>query len=178
MTLGYCTPASAGASIPITMNKSILALLAATLPLTAIADDRADCQAAAGTFLIGKVTQEPRFAEGKTRRNGIWLSHTVLTVVDREGHSYRIAADNVFASGYVHNQRAIPSPLDTIHVGDKLELCGQAFSDPSQDGLHWVHTNCGARPTRNKPDGWIKLIGSDGRAGPNMEGNTRYCGLW
>jgi hypothetical protein len=160
------------------MNKLLVSLAAIVLTTLAVADDCQECTVAGGSFLVGTVTEAPSFANGKVRRDGIWLSHTLLTVADEGGHHYRVAVDNVFANGYVQNRRGVPGPLNTIQVGDRLELCGQAFSDPGQDGIHWVHTNCGARPTLNKPDGWIKQVGRDGKVGPNMEANTRYCGLW
>ncbi len=44
--------------------------------------------------------------------------------------------------------------------------------------MDWVHTNCGDRPSADKPDGWIKVIGPDGTPGPNLESDQKYCWLW
>jgi len=32
--------------------------------------------------------------------------------------------------------------------------------------------------TPNKPDGWLKVLGADGRSGANLENNSAYCGLF
>ena len=54
----------------------------------------------------------------------------------------------------------------------------QACGIPYRGGIHWVHNNCGDRPTKSDPDGWLKVIRSDGRPGPNLEANRKYCYLW
>ena len=38
-------------------------------------------------------------------------------------------------------------------------------------GVDWVHTNCGDEPTRDKPDGLVKVIVADGAPGANLESN-------
>ena len=45
-------------------------------------------------------------------------------------------------------------------------------------GVDWVHTNCGDEPTRDKPDGLVKVIVADGAPGANLElnGGTASCG--
>ena len=148
-----------------------LALSAAT---SAFADDAADCQAAAGTFLTGVVQAAPTFVGGKSRR-GVALTHTHIKLLgDADSKRYDIAVDNVFASGYRRHQHVVPPPLDSIRKGDHLEVCGI----PYQGGMHWVHTNCGDKPTPQDPDGWIKELAPDGSAGANLEGSTTFCYLW
>lgn len=133
-----------------------------------------DCRAAAGTYLSGVVQSEPTFAPGQSLR-GIELSHTHIALRgDGGSQTYVVAADNVFASGYLVHQSAVPTPLDTIHKGDHLEFCGI----PHQGGMHFVHTNCGDRPTAQDPNGWLKELQSDGTPGQNLEDSTKYCYLW
>ena len=140
----------------------------------ALADDATDCQAAAGTFLTGIVQSAPTFVHGQAL-HGIELSHTHVTLLgDADSQTYVIAVDNVFASGYLPRQDVVPPPLDSIHTGDHLELCGI----PYQGGMHWVHTNCGDQPTAQDPNGWLKELLPDGTPGENLEGSTKYCYLW
>src|SRR5437870_1751395 len=92
---------------------------------TALADEAGQCRAHAGTFLTGRVTEGPIFAPGHLR-NGAELSHTHLTLLsDKDGRSYHVAIDNVFATGYDTAGESIPAPLSTIRTGDRLELCGK-----------------------------------------------------
>src|SRR4051812_22993100 len=145
-----------------------LAAMLIAAPVLAHADLAADadqCRLDAGTFVAGTVIRAPRFVPGRERRRGVYLSHTRLTVRATDGHTYDVAVDNVFANGYRRNQPSVPAPLDTIRIGDRLEMCGQPF--PS--GIHWVHTNCGARPVPERPNGWIRKVDTTGTAGENME---------
>ncbi|GGC93520.1 hypothetical protein GCM10011396_46010 [Undibacterium terreum] len=64
-----------------------------------------------------------------------------------------------------------------IKVGDRVELCGQKYPD-GETGIHWVHTDCGNPPSESKPNGFIKIIGSNGTAGANLESAQTYCRLW
>ena len=155
----------------------LIAALLLSVPDLARADaasDATQCRDSAGSFLAGTVIQAPRFVPGRERRRGVYLSHTRLTLRGDDGQSYDIAIDNVFADGYRRNQSSVPAPLNTVQVGDRLELCGQPFPD----GLHWVHTNCGETPTPDKPNGWLRKVGTDGFAGDNMEDNETFCRLW
>ena len=141
---------------------------------SASADDAQACQDAGGTLLMGSVVSPPKFKHGMFRK-GVELSHTHLTLRgDADGKHYDVAIDNVFATGYKKNAKAVPAPLDAIRVGDKLQLCGLPF----EGGIHWVHNNCGDTPTAQDPDGWIKKISTDGSAGPNLEGGQKFCFLW
>lgn len=141
------------------------------------ADEAAQCGANAGTYLSGVVTQGPRFASGKPR-HGVELSHTHLTIrSDQDGQSYDVAVDNVFATGYDAAGRRVPSPLSNIRAGDRLSLCGKLYAD-GRRGIDWVHTNCGSTPTAAQPDGWLKVLNSDGTPGPNLESSQEYCRLW
>lgn len=152
----------------------VLCLLAAG---AAHADESAQCQANAGTYLTGSVTKAPTFAPGYARK-GVELSHTHLTLLsDQDGQSYDVAIDNVFASGYDAAGESVPAPLSTIRAGDRLELCGKLYTHGGP-GIDWVHTNCGANPTAAQPDGWLKVLASDGTAGPNLENSQEYCRLW
>ena len=145
--------------------------------IAARADEAAQCQANAGSYLTGTVTAGPSFASGHPRR-GVELSHTHLTLrSDRDGQFYDVAMDNVFASGYDAAGESVPSPLSSIQAGDRLELCGQLYTEGGP-GIHFVHTNCGDRPTPADPNGWVKLIDANGSPGPNLEDSREYCNLW
>jgi hypothetical protein len=141
------------------------------------ADEAAQCQANAGSFLTGKVTDAPAFRHGHPRR-GVELSHTHLALLaDQDGQTYDVAVDNVFAAGYDDAGEGVPAPLSRIRPGDRLELCGKLFADGGP-GIDWVHTNCGDPPESDKPDGWVKVLGQDGTPGPNLEASQEYCRLW
>lgn len=148
-------------------------ILFVTLSAHALADDAADCKAADGTLLTGQVVSAPTFKDGMFKR-GVELSHTHLNLKGTDGRTYDVAIDNVFASGYQKNVKSVPSPLNTIQVGDALELCGIPFSG----GIHWVHNNCGDTPTPSDPNGWIKKVSADGSVGQNLEASQTYCYLW
>ena len=148
-------------------------LLATMQP--ACADERDDCASNAGTLLIGTVISSPRFAHGHDLR-GVELSHTHVRLRSDDGRIYDVAIDDIFAEGYDQAAERVPAPLSRIRPGDHLELCGKPYV--SGRGMDWVHTNCGGQPTRNKPDGWVKVIGPDGMPGPNLESNQEYCPLW
>ena len=115
----------------------------------------------------------PVFRHGQFRK-GVELSHTHLTLLaDQDGNIYDVAIDNVFASGYAAHTTAVPAPLNSIRVKDRLDLCGQLYTKGV--GMHWVHTNCGVRPSAGKPDGWLKKLAPDGSASQNYLGNRQYC---
>jgi hypothetical protein len=152
------------------------ALILPGLAVAQTADDAAKCQTAAGSYLVGAVVSGPRFKPGAPL-HGTYLSHTHLTVRGDDGQAYDVAMDNVFANGYRHNQPSVPAPLNTIKVGDRLELCGQLYTGGSV-GIHWVHTDCGATPSPEKPDGWVREINKDGSVGDNMEAKQDFCPLW
>lgn len=153
-----------------------LLLLAPSWAWADQAADAAQCQQAAGSFLTGTVTDGPSFRSGKPL-HGVHLSHTHLTLQGDDGASYDVAIDNVFANGYRRNQQGVPAPLNTIKVGDRLELCGELYTG-GDVGIHWVHTNCGIAPTQDKPDGWVRKVDAGGNAGDNMEANQAFCSLW
>jgi hypothetical protein len=149
------------------------------LPSLAAADqatDAARCQQADGSFLVGTVTDGPAFRGGRPLR-GVHLSHTHLTLLGDDGTSYDVAIDNVFANGYHRNQNGVPTPLNSIRIGDKLELCGQPYSG-GDVAIHFVHTNRGATPSPDKPDGWVRKLDAAGDAGDNMEANQAFCSLF
>jgi hypothetical protein len=144
---------------------------------TAWADDKAACDAGKGAYITGQVVSGPKFAHGKFLK-GVELSHTHLKVkVDGSGDMFDVAIDNVFATGYVKNSKKIPASLSQIKMGDKLELCGQEYTDGTK-GIHWVHTDCGDTPSPTKPNGFIKIVAKDGFAGDNLESLQNYCPLW
>jgi hypothetical protein len=155
--------------------------LAVLLPLATAARadpsaDAAQCKQAAGNYLAGTVTAGPSFRSGKPL-HGVYLSHTHVTLRGDDGASYDVAIDNVFANGYRRNQAAVPAPLNQIKIGDRLELCGQLYTG-GDVGIHWVHTDCGAAPTADKPDGWVRKDDANGNPGDNMEANQAFCRLW
>ena len=151
-----------------------LCLVLASLSFGVFADEAQECQAASGTLLVGRVASAPSFKHG-IFRNGVELSHTHLTLrSSTDGADYDVAIDNVFALGYKKNAKTVPAPLNSIALGDELEVCGIPF----EGGIHWVHNNCGDTPTPQEPNGWVKKIGEDGTAGPNLEGGRTYCYLW
>jgi hypothetical protein len=146
------------------------------IPTIALADAVQDCHDATGSYLTGTVVTPPSFSGGK-KLNGVELSHTHLSVqADSDGKTYDVAIDNVFADNYTKNEKSVPAPLNSIMVGDKLQLCGQLYS--SGLGIHWVHTNCGVTPTAAKPNGWVKKISDNGSVSDNFEDLTTYCYLW
>lgn len=153
------------------------AVLCLCTAIAARADQATQCQANAGSYLTGKVITGPKFVSGHPRR-GVELSHTHLRLLsDQDGKSYDVAIDNVFASGYDTAGEHVPAPLSSIHVGDRLALCGQLYTQGGR-GIHFVHTNCGDTPRANDPDGWVKLVAADGSVGPNLEDTQEYCRLW
>jgi hypothetical protein len=144
---------------------------------TARADEAAQCRANAGIYLTGSVTKGPTFAHGEWRE-GVELSHTHLTLLsDRDGQSYDVAIDNVFATGYDGAAENVPAPLSTIRTGDRLELCGRLYTH-GRLGIDWVHTNCGETPRPSQPDGWLKVLSANGTVGPDLENSREYCRLW
>ena len=153
-----------------------LAVLAPSLASAGQAADAAQCQKVGGSILVGLVIDGPSFRSGKPLR-GVHLSHTHLTLLGDDGTSYDVVIDNIFANGYRRNQKGVPAPLDSIRTGDRLELCGQLYYD-SEVGIHWVHTNCGATPAPDKPDGWVRKLDASGNPGDNMEANQAFCRLW
>ena len=158
------------------MKNIILLTTALILSFSAFADEKSACTAAAGSLVTGEVVTPPVFKGGKYQR-GVQLSHTHFTVKsDKDGKRYDVAADNVFASGYQKNSQEVPAPLNSIKIGDHVSLCGQLYT--SGTGIHWVHTNCGAKPKPNKPNGWIKILKSDGSESENFEDSQNYCKLW
>ena len=159
---------------PIRLLLSLASCLVMTQPLWA--DERDTCASHAGTLLVGTVASAPRFVRGHDLR-GVELSHTHVRLQGDDKQIYDIAIDDVFAAGYDQAGESVPAPLSGIHVGDRLELCGKPYTSGGP-GMDWVHTNCGDTPTPDKPDGWVKVIGADGSAGPNLEASQEYCRLW
>jgi hypothetical protein len=159
-----------------------LPVIAAALILPGLAlaqpnDNAAKCQAAAGYYLTGR-SFPARASSPASGCTGTYLSHTHVTLrSDADGRAYDVAIDNVFANGYRHNQRSVPAPLNTIKVGDRLELCGKLYTG-GDVGIDWVHTDCGATPSPDKPDGWVREIDKDGSVGDNMEAKQNFCSLW
>ena len=140
------------------------------------ADEHRTCASNAGTLLIGAVISAARFVHGHDLR-GVELSHTHVRLHGDDNQIYDVAIDNVFADGYDQAGESVPMPLSQIQPGDHLELCGKPYAG-SVPGMDWVHTNCGDRPSPDKPDGWLKVIGPDGTPGPNLEASQQYCHLW
>ena len=164
-------------SRPVLACSAFVAAFAVFAALPAHADDAAQCQANQGTFVTGTVSGTPQFAASRSKRHGYPLSHTRLYVQTADGSKLEVDIDNVFATGY-SKKRSIPSGLQAIADGTKLELCGQSYSDPNgKNGIHWVHTNCGAKPTSRQPDGWVKIVAADGSVGPNLEGDQDLCNI-
>jgi hypothetical protein len=148
----------------------------------AFADEASDCATHGGTYMTGIVVAGPMFKPGGIRaKRGLRaeLSHTHFSFTldgDISGQPLDVAVDNVFASGYDSAPHQIPVPLNTIKVGDHIDMCGQEYA--GGDGIHFVHTNCGDKPTAQDPNGWFKIINPDQSVGPNLESNTEYCRLW
>lgn len=158
------------------MRKVLGTLLLLAISSAALGDEASQCQASAGTYRSGIVVKGPKFTHGQFRK-GVELSHTHLKLkADQDGQVYDVAIDNVFADGYVKNGRRVPDSLYSIKVNDHLELCGQLYTKGV--GIHWVHTNCGQKPTAQHPNGWIKHIGANGTSGQNLEDNTQFCSLF
>ncbi|GJI98518.1 hypothetical protein RugamoR57_52360 [Duganella caerulea] len=157
--------------------KQLLLACALLGAFAAHADEAASCSASAGSYRSGVVVKGPKFSHGQFRK-GVELSHTHLKMKsDQDGKVYDVAIDNVFASGFVPNQKTVPASLSGIRVNDRVEACGQLYTDGGV-GIHWVHTNCGKKPTQAKPDGWLKVISADGQPGQNIEDNQQYCSVF
>lgn len=158
------------------MLRPFIALAVALAASSAFADEAANCSAGAGSYLSGTVVGAPKFTHGRFRK-GIELSHTHLRLrEDRSGRIYDVAIDNVFASGYQRNEPVVPAPINEIRLNDRLAVCGALYD--RGDGIHWVHPTCRGRPSPQHPDGWLKRIGSDGKASDNFEANTSYCRIF
>ena len=148
--------------------------IALASPIAAQADEQADCANGDGTLLAGVVIAKPTFVGGKPLK-GIPLTHTHIRIRgDADGKVYDLAVDDVFAAGYDPHVSKIPSPLSSIAVGEHVEACGLPYAG----GMHWVHTNCGATPTAQDPNGWLKIVDAAGAVGPNLEASQKYCYLW
>lgn len=156
---------------------ALISAVWAAAPVTARADEAADCAANAGRYLTGVVSVAPYFKGGRDR-HGVELSHSHVTITgDADGQPYDVAMDNVFASGYDAAGRTVPAPLSGIAKGDRLGLCGLIYADGG--GIHWVHGNCGKRPSPTKPNGWVKKLDASGQPiSGNLEDNGEYCRLW
>jgi len=162
-----------------TLISSVILL---SLSLAAHADDATDCAAAKATFLSGTIISSPVFKPGKPKvRHGkhAELSHTHLTFKDAKTNDiYDVAIDNVFATGYDQAHHQVPAPLNTLTLGDTIHVCGITYNDNGKKGIHWVHTNCGAPSTEQKPNGFIKKLDAQGKSSKNLEANEEYCDLW
>ena len=142
----------------------------------ALADDRSDCTASDGAFLTGTVTTAPVFVHGQFRK-GVELSHTrFYLAADGAGQKYEVAVDNIFANGYQASAPGVPKALAGIAVGDRLALCGALYTKGL--GIHFVHTNCGEKPSQQHPDGWLKRFNADGTEGANLEANQASCSIF
>lgn len=140
------------------------------------ADAQNDCAAGGGVQRSGTVVQGPRFTHGQFRK-GVELSHTHLKVrSDQDGRVYDVAIDNVFASDFDADRASVPPSLAAIRVNDRVDLCGALYERGV--GIHFVHTNCGARPSAEQPDGWLRVVGANGRPGANLEAGTAMCTLF
>jgi hypothetical protein len=155
----------------------LIVLLGLAVSGAALADGATDCKAGEGVYRSGVVVRPPIFKHGQYRK-GIELSHTHLSLrADQDGKNYDVAIDNVFASGFDPRERGVPASLGAIRVNDHLEMCGQLYTSHGV-GIHWVHTNCGKRPTPSKPNGWIRKRMADGASSQDIEGNRQYCALF
>lgn len=160
------------------MKLPLLFVLCAFAFAPAHADEAAQCASHDGTWVTGRVTGTPLFIHGHLR-DGVELSHTHLTLQSgRDGQTYDVAVDNVFAAGYDRAGEAVPAPLSTVRAGDRVDVCGKMYTDDTGRGIDWVHINCGATPTANQPNGWFELLNKDGTPGPNLESSREYCRLW
>ena len=157
------------------MNKSLIALFLMSLSLAAGASELSNCTAAGGAMITGPVVTGPTFASGSSLK-GVELSHTHVHVrADQDGKTYDVAMDNVYAVDYVKNAKSVPKSLAAIKVNDRLEMCGAKYT--SGVGIHWVHNNCGDKPTKSAPNGWVKEMSSSS-VGSNLERSQTYCYLW
>ena len=149
---------------------------------SAFADDMSDCQKAKGAYLTGVVNSSPVFVHGHDKNfNGhrIELSHTHLTFKEsNSGATYDVAIDNVFAPGYDQSPHSVPSPLNTIRIGDTVNLCGIIYSGGGKKGIHWVHNNCSEVASSNKPNGFLNVVNAKGVKSKNLESSEEYCGIW
>ena len=161
------------------MKLNVLLTMCAFASGAVHADEAAQCRISDGTYLTGTVTRGPVFARGRHPLHGVELSHSHLMLLsDQDRQFYDVAVDNVFAPGYDAAGETVPEPLSRIRAGNRVEVCGRPYMDPTGQGIDWVHTNCGVAPTSAKPNGWLKLLSADGAPGPNLESYQKYCYLW
>jgi hypothetical protein len=152
------------------MKRLVLGSVIMLASAFALADGRSACEAGDGAYRSGTIVNGPRFSHGQYRQ-GVELSHTHLSLrADQDARVYDVAIDNVFANGYDARQGGVPSPISSLRVGERLEVCGVLYDRGV--GIHFVHASCG-RPNANHPDGWIRQPG-----GANLEANTAYCDLF
>lgn len=155
------------------MRRYCVLVLCLFMAGAALADDRSDCAAADGAYLSGTVATAPVFVHGQFRQ-GVELSHSRFYLApDGGGATYEVAVDNVFANGYRAGTKEVPAALAGIAVGDRLALCGALYTKGR--GIHFVHTNCGAAPTPEHPDGWLKRVNGNGT---NLEASQTYCSIF
>lgn len=160
------------------MNKGLLVVFLISQSLYATASDQTACQAAGGSYLTGVVTSAPKFQSASETLQGVKLSHTTLNIKsDQNGKTYQVAMDNVYAADYVKNSTSIPKSLAALKVNTHLELCGELYTG-GDIGIHWVHDNCSTTPSSSNPNGWTKVLATNGTAGANLENSQTYCYLW
>ena len=152
--------------------------LALGLALSALsgaqANPASECTAQDGTYLTGTIAHGPFFVKARRLKHGVALSHTKIILRGDDGQLYDIRADNVFAAGYDKAPRQVPAPLSSLHVGERLYLCGKLYQNNNgRMGMDWVHTNCGDPPRPSAPNGYLART-----PGQNLENSTEYCGLW
>jgi hypothetical protein len=94
-------------------------------------------------------------------------------VCNLSGSVYHALDPHTFADD-APTARPQAARLNTMEVGDELEVCGIPFSG----GIHWVHNNCGDTPPKSDPDGWIRKVSADGSVEQNLEASQKYCYLW
>jgi hypothetical protein len=154
--------------------KLLSALLLSAMAVFASASEQSACAAAKGKYMVGTVVSDPSFAYGSYRQD-VELSHTHIQLRnDADGRNYDIAIDNIYANGYDDAGESVPDPLTNLVYGTRVEICGQSFPG----GMHWVHSNCGVRPSSSQPDGWVKIIDDSGVPGDSLTDNQEYCYLF
>jgi len=151
-------------------------LFSIVLATEALANSQTECSAGKGDYLVGTAVSNPKYQASKKYYAGIKLSHTVLEIQsDQDQQTYQLAIDNIYANDFDQNSHSVPASLAEIRTGTRLAICGKYFHNENRQGIHWVHMNCGHRPTPDKPDGFVRIISKEGNESANLEASQQFC---
>lgn len=124
-----------------------------------------------GNYIEATIISDAQYQKASKFIKGIPLSHTKFHVKTNDDNELIVVVDNVFAHDFDPSNNEIPQSFQNNFIkNQQISLCGLEFSD-SENGIHWVHTNCGKSQDKN-PDGFVVINGYD------FTDSTNYCYLW